>query len=802
MAQPSMQSVRSNEFQLDLFGGASPVTREQIGEQAPPVPDYARIEEKPMGVLATNDAPHDERQIDLEEAVARAETSEKEIEDVGEQLVWNRKNDWLKGGLSWSDIANENETLRLKLATKRKVWPRPDWEKLLEDVPDDARGKSTCIVAYLVKQVYDAIPNKPNGVSEAAVSMYVTMLNEVRAAAESLLSDPGQQVGIMMAMAKGAERMKRVYGGERVLLDATFAGVDDKDTLRPLYKALFPRQAAGARFQRGTEDNDRALQLGNKVLKAMHFDISDVVKAMRELDDGWPGKKEQWERQGYIVIQASEQCETRVIKTYTPDGDAWVPRVDVAEHKRRSVYDYYSSVDSERAAETKAAEEAARLSGRFVLADKRGRIMGDFATREEAVEAARDAVSNRRDKSKPAGHDQPDDGPWMRSGAERRENGRPVSAEELRETFGFRGVNFGKWVKQNERQDFINAAYDALCDLADVMGLPRQSIGLDGLIGLAFGAQGRGGAYAAHFIPGYNEINLTKTAGAGSLAHEWMHALDHSLGVKAGRGSSTEPFASHLYWVGGKVGGVPRDAEVTLPREVTEVMASIHGTMKDHEEDPDAARKREQDQVERAEGRLSSYIRSKDFASRLSGNEKALAALEKIQAGEFGEYVNFPPSRGRRKSPGALSEHVLTVAEALELKYPEASDLSLMLYSVVHSRNELAKPEPTTRQIPTRFLAISRQLDGRNRLYWASPHELFARAGECWVMDRLAEKGIRNDFLVRAGKSEENGKDKEQFPYPVGDERVRINQAFDVLRDTLVPVLQLQAQPEADSLEP
>ena len=52
--------------------------------------------------------------------------------------------------------------------------------------------------------------------------------------------------------------------------------------------------------------------------------------------------------------------------------------------------------------------------------------------------------------------------------------------------------------------------------------------------GLAFGARGHGKA-AAHYEPGRRVVNLTKTQGAGCLAHEWFHAWDHNAAVADGR---------------------------------------------------------------------------------------------------------------------------------------------------------------------------------------------------------------------------------------------------------------------------
>ena len=111
-------------------------------------------------------------------------------------------------------------------------------------------------------------------------------------------------------------------------------------------------------------------------------------------------------------------------------------------------------------------------------------------------------------------------------------NGQNVTPDQFNEAFGFRGVQFGNWVEGDRRQQSLNMAYDALMDLANVLGLPTKAISLGGQLGLAFGSRGRGGKYApaAHYEPSTMVINLTKENGAGSLAHEWWHALDNHFG--------------------------------------------------------------------------------------------------------------------------------------------------------------------------------------------------------------------------------------------------------------------------------
>lgn len=105
--------------------------------------------------------------------------------------------------------------------------------------------------------------------------------------------------------------------------------------------------------------------------------------------------------------------------------------------------------------------------------------------------------------------------------------GKDVSAEEFRSTFGFRGVQFGEWANQADRQAALNNAYDSFLDLAKFLGISPMAISLNGELGMAFGSRGRGGKAAAHYELEEVVINLTKPSGAGCLAHEWWHALDN-----------------------------------------------------------------------------------------------------------------------------------------------------------------------------------------------------------------------------------------------------------------------------------
>lgn len=144
----------------------------------------------------------------------------------------------------------------------------------------------------------------------------------------------------------------------------------------------------------------------------------------------------------------------------------------------------------------------------------------------EAAVALWDAVKNRDNVTKSDMRRATNE---PRVGQDHRD-GKDVTPEQFLEAFGFRGVEFGNWVKQGaggrERQGMLNDAYDAFMDLAGILNIPPKALSLEGKLGIGFGSRGSGKA-SAHYEPDLVVINMTKTKGAGTLAHEWFHALDN-----------------------------------------------------------------------------------------------------------------------------------------------------------------------------------------------------------------------------------------------------------------------------------
>ena len=157
--------------------------------------------------------------------------------------------------------------------------------------------------------------------------------------------------------------------------------------------------------------------------------------------------------------------------------------------------------------------------------------------------------------------------------------GKNVTAEDFRNTFGFRGVEFGNWANQQERQRALNQAYDAFMDLSEATGISPQGLSLGGELGMAFGARGGGGA-AAHYEPGKVVINLTKTQGAGTLAHEWWHAIDNYFSRRRGQalGYNTERKGYNLPVRRGKVEREHEAERKEITNAFSALMKAINGS--------------------------------------------------------------------------------------------------------------------------------------------------------------------------------------------------------------------------------
>lgn len=387
-----------------------------------------------------------------------------------------------------------------------------------------------------------------------------------------------------------------------------------------------------------------------------------------------------------------------------------------------------------------------------------------------------------------------------RGNAKDRLQGRDATAQMFQADFGFKGVQFGNWNNQDERQELMNAAYEALHDLADVLGLPPKIISLNGNLSLAFGARGHGLSGArAHYEPAYTIINLTKMKGAGSLAHEWLHALDHYLMFKAGVISNNrddlgrlEGSASNWYkYASDEKSWVLKRANLNpkLKEAFSELVQSLFYKKVVEKQDVNDA----QNWVAKASKRIDDYLtklrnyiaKEREFGSRKKpATEEQLRRFDELSK-EFVKAEEEPvwDSSKQRFTTPTLDKIAVLVKEITGRGFAATDDRHktlMYLRNLYHVKkrvlDDAQKNVEKSKNIPTEYSKNNTTIDtGRTTDYWTKPTEMLARAFSSMIEDNLHQKGQTSDFLSY-------GSDNRLLffgkPFPEGDERKAINENF------------------------
>jgi FtsZ-binding cell division protein ZapB len=238
----------------------------------------------------------------------------------------------------------------------------------------------------------------------------------------------------------------------------------------------------------------------------------------------------------------------------------------------------------------------------------------------------------------------------------------------------------------------------------------------------------RGGKAAAHYEPGRRVINLTKLSGAGTLAHEYGHALDHYLGWVSGEDKqpSVGSFAQGKFEIKNK------HLPLKLRTAINRLMHDFHEV-----EEDDAA----------AEARLRRHIESAKHGQ--AGWQEHLRKLRE------------------RKAKGGSAAGVTQAETQVEVWGRKIK----MLESELESGRK--------KSVPSKYLTNASELSGKTGDYWKRPTELFARAFEAYAYDKIEADGFQSQYLVQGVEPNRFGNGFRGNPYPAGDERARINADFD-----------------------
>jgi len=269
-------------------------------------------------------------------------------------------------------------------------------------------------------------------------------------------------------------------------------------------------------------------------------------------------------------------------------------------------------------------------------------------------------------------------------------------------------------------------------------------------------------------------INLTKMSGAGCLAHEWGHALDHAIGEAAG----TVSLASEARAAAG------------IPDSFCELLSAL--CYKSVVLESGQLTPEEEALIEKNKKGLNGWLRNAK-PSQLPPdmeevwNRTVQSILDKPEAFHGSEYTRF----GREKPPGKAEVEILSKISKLAtnhvLNMETKQQICIWARELARSLKPARQKQPRPKLVETDFYLGSKAFDKTYSRaahgYYQSKCEMFARAFDCYIADKLAEAGLKSDYLSAYANSfvmtDENG--KKIAAIPTGEERTCINKQFDRL---------------------
>lgn len=351
---------------------------------------------------------------------------------------------------------------------------------------------------------------------------------------------------------------------------------------------------------------------------------------------------------------------------------------------------------------------------------------------------------------------------WERVLPERpdRRGGKPSPVkkpEDLVELFGFRGVQFGHYMDDEKGMEHLVRASEAILDLADVLEIDVTSLSLDGTLGLAFGARGRGGNALGTYEALSRVINMTKNKGClGILAHELFHSIDHYIYIKSHKNTSSRGYGTECNTLGEQIPSQIKSALEYLSESLREGNGTAYfiNTNKDDVTYRGVALKRD---YERFNGDIALAIKKECTIQRESINRR-LDFSQYYGASEIS--LKKEKEKLKRRAKREVKKYALAMA---------------WYHEKITGERVKRIPYPTDK---SQYYLNAIELDnGNESKYWSNIIEMAARAFEAYIADKLSATNRRNDYLVY-GTSDE-------IAFPQGKEREKINKAFDILFDTL-----------------
>lgn len=622
---------------------------------------------------------------------------EKIKDEFGKKIGGSKRDLWKNRNLCIEDLLDMNEREVETYVKKDNVWKKPDYEKMVKEDGVDRE------IVYYIKLVRDSLPTKPADSSEK----YINYISKIKELLETI-----------SCVAEIQSFYPEKFKPEFIVQKSSYTV-----TAKPAYAGL----------------------LTAKTLKAVKTDLVHIRRDMNKKD--FCMTADQKVLNSVYIYQYNDDCHITQMKGYNC----------LIYKSGYSSYYFY-----ERNGEFADLDFK---SGEWFVATKNGIVLkASFTSKEEAEAWTLKVLSGLNDVPKQAKKNDakkkyvPEQlknirhtGSVFRMGS--------VTGDDYLNTFTFHGGEFGNWLNDNDRQYSLDYGYDAFYDLALALDIPSEAISMGGVLSIAFGARGSGNAMA-HYEPLRQVINLTKTKGAGSLAHEYGHAIDYIIGSKVNKNSKSL-LQTYMF------GSIPE-------------VKKLVDTMLYSEVNGDERKKHFEKEFQKYKEICFKWITSElsdDVSQEIKDEAESIAddmCREKGISFDMVDGFTCPVLLDFLKSNSGTSKHKKTVIEACKAASYAASRMKCLENNTSFKKN-------------TRYYENSKKFANiyskDSHGYWDSKEEMFARAFACYVEDKLAALDITDDYLCgHADTCVAYDDDMNIIPaYPQGEERKRINKAFDEL---------------------
>lgn len=627
-----------------------------------------------------------------------------EIKDFGNKIGGAKKDLWKARGLILDDILDMNDIERNQYIKKDNVWQKPDYQAMVN------QGLSKRVV-YFIKTIRDGLPAKPQGNTNEYQEGYVSFVSDIRDKTMAMKTEDEILNYFDNVMKNYVEYKGYCYQP----LSSTYGCINNK-----IFKAA----------QRSSGSLDREI-------KKKQFLYSNEEKILDK----------------YSFFKYENV-------TWTTDYNNR-PRMDIKYSYGTSYV--YPNADF-------AIESNWQSNTYFVLDERHNIILNNVSSLDEAkrmiIEVEKQVDTNKEPSNRKKKFI-PKQLQHIERVGDNYRNSHNITTDDMLNVFGFYGGEFGNWLNEKDKQQNLNYSYDAFVDLAKALNISNNDIAFNGELSIAYGARGRAGA-AAHYEPARKVINLTKMSGAGSLAHEWGHALDHYL--------------SRCF----------KCNDTYITNTNNEIIKPLLEAMQYKIVDGEEARELHQKDYIEYKNRYISIIKSYCYYNRLTDEQKKTidVCIENCLNNHI-SFEEYSASRLEGKDNWAIKELSEKVNEFT--KHPILKSSREYIASIQYSLTEKLNKFDEPIKVETDYYQNSKAMDGvhskEDKGYWGSNIEMFARAFACYIQDKLSPN--RSDYLCGHAESccdtivGNDGRIKSGLlkAYPEGEERKIINKCFDKLME-------------------